>query len=240
MRNPTPSPLHAVSPAAANEVIARFMSRVYGWMTAGIVLTAFVAYNLSTHPEWVIGLVQNQLLFWGLIIVQLGAVIFLTAAIQRIGSGTATLVYMVYAALTGVTLSTIFLAYTQDSIANAFAVTAVGFAGLSAFGYATKRDLGPVGSFCTMGLFGMIGFALIAMFVPALQGGGAQQLYSIIGLVVFAGLTAWDTQKIKALHAWGGEGSEEESKGAIIGALTLYLDFINLFLLLLRLVGRRR
>jgi hypothetical protein len=219
---------------------ARFMSGVYGWMTGGLCLTAAVAWRVSSDPELVHDIFGNPLLFWGLIIAQLGAVVALSWLINRISGAVATVIYFLYAGLTGLTLSGIFLAYTGSSIAQAFGVTACGFAGLSAFGYVTKRDLGPVGSFCMMGLFGLVGFGLLSMFFPSLMGAGGSFVFSIVGIIVFAGLTAYDTQKIKAMNVAGDEGTDAGRKKAIYGALRLYLDFINLFLSLLRLTGRRR
>jgi FtsH-binding integral membrane protein len=230
----------SVSSAAVAAENARFMSRVYGWMTGGLCLTGAVAWNVAGNPALVQTIFGNRLLFWGLIIAQFGAVIALSALINKINALTATLIYFLYAGLTGLTLSSIFFLYTGSSIAQAFGVTAFGFAGLSGFGYVTKRDLGPVGSFCTMGLFGMVGFAVLSMFFPSLMGEGASFVSSIVGIIVFAGLTAYDTQRIKAMNVPGSEGTDVGSKKAIFGALTLYLDFINLFLSLLRLTGRRR
>jgi FtsH-binding integral membrane protein len=216
------------------------MSRVYGWMTAGLCLTGLVAWDVSGNPQLVQTIFGNPPLLWGLIIAQIGAVILLSWAINRISGAVATLIYFLYAGLTGLTLSSIFLIYTNSSIAEVFAVTAFGFAGLSGFGLVTKRDLGPVGSFCMMGLFGLIGFGLISMIFPRLMTAGGSFVFSVVGIIVFAGLTAYDTQKIKRMNAPGDEGTDAERKHAIIGALMLYLDFINLFLSLLRLMGRRR
>ena len=216
------------------------MSRVYGWMAAGLCLTGAVAWNVAGNPELVHDIFANRLLFWGLIIAQLGAVMALSWAINRISAFAATLIYFVYAALTGITFSGIFLVYTGSSIAQVFGVTAFGFAGLSGVGFVTKKDLGPVGSFCTMGLFGMIGFGLLSIFFPSLMSGGGSFIFAIVGIIVFAGLTAYDTQRIKAMNQPGDEGTDSGRKKAIFGALTLYLDFINLFLSLLRLMGRRR
>jgi len=234
LRNPG---LGLASIAAEN---ARFMGRVYGWMAGGLCLTGAVAWDVAGNPALVQMIFGNRLLFWGLIIVQLGAVIALSGLINRINGLAATLIYLVYAGLTGLTLSSIFLAYTGSSIAQVFGVTAFGFAGLSGFGLVTKRDLGPVGSFCMMGLFGLVGFAVLSMFFPSLMGAGGSFVFSIVGIIVFAGLTAYDTQRIKAMNAPGNEGTDAGRKTAIFGALTLYLDFINLFLSLLRLTGRRR
>jgi len=230
----------AIAPLSISIENARFMSRVYGWMTAGLCITGVVAWNVAASPDMVQTIFGNRMLFWGLIIAQLGAVSALSWLINRISGATATLIYFVYAGLTGLTLSSIFLAYTGSSIAQVFGVTAFAFAGLSATGYTTKRDLGPIGSFCIMGLWGMIGYALISMIFPSLMGEGGSFVFSVIGIIVFAGLTAYDTQKIKLMNAAGDEGTDMGRKKAIFGALTLYLDFINLFLSLLRLTGRRR
>ena len=182
---------------------------------------------------------QNRFLFWAVIIAQFGVVLGLSAMIQRMSAVMATGLFLLYSALTGITFSTIFLIYTQSSIQSAFFTTAIGFAGLSAFGLFTKKDLGPVGTFCTMGLFGLIGYSLLAIFFPAMMGGTAGLVFSLIGLLIFAGLTAYDTQKIKLMgqHAIN---AEERSKITVLGALTLYLDFINLFLIILRFTGDRR
>ncbi len=234
------NPAQAFVPSSLAAENARFMSGVYGWMTSGLCVTGVVAWNVSGNPEMVREIFGNRLLFWGLIIAQLGAVSALSWLINRINGFTATLIYFLYAGLTGLTLSSIFLAYTGSSIAEVFGVTAFGFAGLSAVGYVTKRDLGPVGSFCMMGLFGMVGFALLSMFFPSLMGAGGSFVFSIVGIIVFAGLTAYDTQRIKAMNTPGSEGTDAGRKTTIFGALMLYLDFINLFLSLLRLTGRRR
>ena len=216
------------------------MSRVYGWMTGGLCITGAVAWNVAGNPALVHTIFGNRLLFWILIIAQLGAVMALSALINRISGAAATLIYILYSGLTGLTLASIFLIYTGASIAQAFVVTAFSFAGLSSFGYLTKRDLGPVGSFCMMGLFGLVGFAVLSLFFPALMGGAGSFTFSIVGIIVFAGLTAYDTQKIKAMNDPRQEGTDAGQKTAIFGALTLYLDFINLFLSLLRLTGGRR
>jgi uncharacterized protein len=230
-------------PYGLSQTHATFMRSVYTWMTGGILLTALVSSYLGSNPEAIVALVQNKILFYGLIFAQLGAVITLSAAIQRLSVGAATLIYLVYAAMTGVTLSTIFLIYTHDSIASVFLTTACGFAGLSLIGYTTKRDLGPVGAFCGMALFGLIGWAILSFFFPSMMGGAGSLVYSVIGVVIFAGLTAYDTQKLKHLAVEmdrGGQAGDLQKKAAIYGALTLYLDFINLFLMLLRLAGDRR
>lgn len=222
---------------AHSGMLSAFMSKVYGWMTLGILVTGIVAFSIGSSPELVAQVFANKLFFWLVIILQFGSVIYLSAMINRISAPAAAITFLAYSALTGVTLSMIFVLYTQSSIASAFFTTAAGFGGLSLYGYTTKRDLGPIGSFCIMGLFGLIGMALLSFFIPSMNSNGMQQFFSIAGLVIFAGLTAYDTQRIKALayasgHSYGAQ--------AVYGALVLYLDFLNLFLNLLRLMGDRR
>lgn len=223
----------------ASLVINQYMSKVYLWMTLGVILTGFVAYVVGTDPELLTMIITNKILFYGLIIAEFGLVIWLTAGINKMNALTAISCFMLYAVLNGATLSVFSMAYTQESIQSAFFTSAFAFAGLSAFGFVTKRDLGPVGSFCTMGLFGMLGFALISIFFPSVMGTMASQIYGLVGIIVFAGLTAYDTQVIKNM-APASYGDENSRKGAILGALKLYLDFINLFIFILRLQGRRR
>ncbi|MEA9356485.1 Bax inhibitor-1/YccA family protein [Bacteriovorax sp. PP10] len=221
------------------EVQAGFMTRVYQWMSIGVLLTAGISTYIGTNEALATTIATNRGLFWVLIIAQFGVVIGLSAMINRMTAAMALGLFMLYSALTGVTFSTIFLIYTQASIQSAFFTTACGFAGLSAFGFITKKDLGPVGTFCSMGLFGLIGYSLLSIFFPSMMGGAAGLVFSLVGLLIFAGLTAYDTQKIKLMgqHAYS---DEERSKLTVIGALTLYLDFINLFLIILRFTGDRR
>lgn len=219
--------------------ITAFMSRVYLWMMIGITITGITAYAVSNTPALVMQIAQSKVLFFGLVIAQFAAVIGLTAAVQRMSVSVASFVYTGYAALVGLTFSVIFLVYTAESIASTFFVTAFAFGGLSVFGYTTKRDLGPVGQFCMIGLFGMIGVMLLGFFIPSMMGTSMQLTMATIGLLVFAGLTAYDTQRIKAL-SFAYTTGEAAQKGAIYGALILYLDFINLFLNMLRLMGDRR
>lgn len=219
--------------------VGQYMSKVYMWMTIGILLTGLVAMGFASDEELVFTVASNKILYWGLFIAQIGLVVWLSAGINKMNAMMATCLFLVYASLTGVTLSVISLVYTQESIASAFFTTAAGFAGLSAYGYFTKRDLGPVGNFCQMGLWGLVGFTILTLFFPSLMGSTASKVYGLIGIVVFAGLTAYDTQTIKSM-ALGARTTEDHQKGAIIGALKLYLDFINLFLFLLRMSGDRR
>lgn len=219
--------------------VGQFMSKVYLWMTAGIFTTAIVSRSVSMNDEWLMAIMQNRFLFFLLVAAQFGLVIWLSAGMKRLTAINATLIFLFYSALTGITFSVFTLIYTQESIQSAFFTTTFAFAGLSAFGMITKRDLGPVGAFCTMGLFGLIGFALLSLFFPAMMSSSASQIFGIVGVLVFSGLTAYDTQVIKRMAPLGA-GDVAIQKAAIMGALKLYLDFINLFLSILRLTGRRR
>jgi FtsH-binding integral membrane protein len=217
--------------------ISLFMSRVYGWMMLGIFLTGLVSFLVGNNPELVTKIFMNKPFFWAVIIVQFLAVIYLSAMINRISAPAAAITFLMYSALTGLTLSMIFVLYSQESIASAFAVTAISFGGLSMYGYVTRRDLGPIGSFCIMGLFGVIGLIVLSLFIPGLRSDTMQMVISVAGIIIFAGLTAYDTQRIKNL---ANSPDLKVNQQAIYGALILYLDFINLFLNLLRLMGQRR
>ena len=223
----------------AQASVSTFMSKVYMWMTLGIVLTGFVAMNVANNEELLALIVTNKIIFYGLVIAEFALVIGLSAGINRLNSLTATAIFLLYAVLNGATLSIFSLIYTNESIQSAFYITGFAFAGLSAFGFVTKRDLGPVGNFCTMGLFGMFGMAILSIFFPSLMGGVSGQVYGLVGLVVFSGLTAYDTQTIKKM-APSSRDSENFQKGAIMGALKLYLDFVNLFIFVLRMGGNRK
>ncbi|HEY0710030.1 MAG TPA: Bax inhibitor-1/YccA family protein [Polyangia bacterium] len=213
-----------------------FLQQVYLFMSVGLGVTGVIAYLVAHSPAALNLVFGNRLVFYGLIIAQLGLVIAFSAAAARVSAGTAALMFFGYAALTGVTLSSIFVRYTEGSIASTFFITGGAFAGLSFYGIVTKRRLDSLGSFCFMGLIGLIIASLVNIFLksPALY-----WLTTFVGVIVFTGLTAYDTAKIKALALEATPG-EARSKLAIQGALTLYLDFINLFLMLLRLFGRRR
>lgn len=216
----------------ASMAVSKYMSKVYLWMTMGILLTGSVSWYMASSEDLIQQLVANKILFYGLIIAEFGLVIWLSARMEKMSAALATSMFMLYAGLNGVTLSVFALAYTAESIQSAFFTSASAFAGLSAFGYFTKRDLGPVGSFCTMGLFGLFGFSILSIFFPSMMGNMTSQIYGIVGIIVFAGLTAYDTQKIKEMG--------RHQMNPIMGALKLYLDFINLFLFILRMQGRRR
>lgn len=224
------------SPERVAALQGEFIRRVYNWMGLGLALTAIVAYYTAASPTLTRLILGNQLIFFALIIGQLGLVIGLSAAIDRLAPTTATLLFFLYAGLTGLTLSVVFLAYTQSSIASTFFVTAGTFGITSIYGYTTKRDLTSWGSFFFMGLVGIILASLVNFW---LQSEAIYWVTTYIGIIVFVGLTAYDTQAIKNMAAAGFTDAASESKAAVIGALRLYLDFINLFLMLLRLMGRR-
>jgi hypothetical protein len=216
---------------------ASFLPKVYGWMTAGLALTA-LASVLTLSSEAALQLIfGNKLVFYGLIIGELGLVIAMSAAINRISSATATLMFLAYSALNGVTFASIFLVYTSSSIASTFMVASGTFAAMSLFGYATKRDLTGWGSFLFMGLIGIVIASVVNIFLNSAM---ITWVTSYLGVFVFVGLTAYDTQKIKMIGQGGFADGESQKKAAILGALTLYLDFINLFLMLLRIMGDRR
>jgi FtsH-binding integral membrane protein len=213
-----------------------FMARVYGWMTIGLLITALTALVVASDRAIAQAVLGTGLL-WVLIIAQLGVVIVFSAALNKLPVPVAATLFLIYSALTGTTLSIILLVYTASSVASTFFITAGMFGGMSAVGYITKRDLSGVGSFCIMGLWGIILASIVNIF---LRNPGMYWIISFIGVIVFTGLTAYDTQKIKQSYAINPEGSAAYQKTALYGAFTLYLDFINLFLMLLRLMGNRR
>jgi len=215
----------------------RFVTKVFWWMCAALLTTAAVSYYVVSSEQLLMTIITNRALFFGLIIAELGIVIAISAALNRLSSMAATGLFFLYAALTGATISVVFVAYTQESIFTTFLITAGTFGAMGIYGYTTKRDLTSVGSLAFMGLIGIILASVLNIFVRSTF------LYTVVtyvGVLVFVGLTAYDAQKTKRMGASLVEGSEAERKGAIVGALALYLDFINLFLLLLRIFGRRR
>jgi FtsH-binding integral membrane protein len=206
-------------------------------MTFALIITGVVSIWCASTPSMIEFIFGNSLIFWGLIIGEFICVAVLVSIVSRISSNTATLIFIGYSALNGLTLSGIFLIYTSQSIASTFFVTAITFGVMSTYGYFTKRDLTSIGNLATMALVGIFIASIVNIFL------GSEILYWIItyvGVLIFVALIARDTQKIKELNIIGNEGTEEDKKEAIMGALTLYLDFINLFLFLLRLLGRRK
>jgi FtsH-binding integral membrane protein len=226
-----------ISADSAAEMQRAFVTKVFSWMAAGLMLTGIVSLFVLQSETLLELLLTSRFAFIGVIIAQLGLVIWLSARVQHMSAGTATMVYLGYSALTGLTFALIFLAYTASSIASTFFVTAGTFAAMSLYGYVTRRDLTGLGSFMMMGLIGMIIASVVNIW---LENSTVYWITTYIGVLIFVGLTAYDTQKIKNMSLAVADGGELEQKGAIIGALSLYLDFINLFLLLLRIMGNRR
>jgi uncharacterized protein len=225
-------------PAEQVEDLQRaFLIKVYGWMTAGLMVTGIVSLFTFSSPGLLELIFSSRWVYLGLLFGQLGLVIFLSARIERMSAATATTVFIAYSALTGLTLTVIFLAYTAESLATTFFVTAGTFGLMSAYGYFTRRDLTGFGGFLMMGLIGLVLASIVNIFF---NNSTLYWITTYIGIFIFVGLTAYDTQKIRLMSAQGFSGEEGEQKGAIMGALRLYLDFINLFLLLLRLTGNNR
>lgn len=215
-----------------------FISKVYRWMGFGLLLTALAAYLAASSESFVYMLAENSMLFYGLIIGELGLVIYLSTRIQKMSAEAAAGAFIVYSILNGLTLSLILLMYTGESIASTFLSTALTFGAMSAFGYFTKRDLTTMGSYLYMALIGLIIASVVNMFWA---NSTMYWIISYVGILIFVGLTAYDTQKIKKIGTTVNmDDTQTTQKLAIMGALTLYLDFINLFLMLLRVAGNRR
>lgn len=213
-----------------------FIRSVYNWMAIALTLTGFTAYYVS-HSETMLRLIyKTPGLLIGLIFVELGFVFFLSARIQKIKATTATAVFTIYSILNGVTLSFIFLVYTATSIVSTFLICAATFVACSIYGMVTKRDLTSMGGFMIMGLIGIIIASVVNIFI---QSSAMQMIISYIGVIVFIGLTAYDTQKLKNMSMTVPDNATGAMirKGALMGALTLYLDFINLFIMLLHIFG---
>jgi FtsH-binding integral membrane protein len=220
------------------EVEARnFIVKVYNWMTAGLAITGGIAWYMASNPQMILNLIRTPFLFFGLLIAEFLAVIWLAGWVHKMSSSTASLIFLSYAALNGVTMSVIFLVYTKSSIANAFFVTAGTFGVMSFYGYTTKTDLTGIGNLCFMGLVGIIIASFANFFFHSAR---VDWITTYAGVLIFVGLTAYDTQKIKNMNVPADDGTDAETRDAISGALALYLDFINLFLDLLKIMGKRR
>ena len=226
------------TPKARTEVLNVFMRGVYQWMAMGLGLTALVAYFVASSPTLIQAIFGNPLLFWGLIIGEVMLVVAISGGITRLSAGTATTLFLVYSGLNGITLSAILLIYTATSIASTFVVCAGMFGAMSIYGLTTRKDLTSWGSFFFMGLVGIILASIVNIF---LKSPTINFVVSAIGVIVFVGLTAYDTQKLKVMGETAPlDDSLAIRRGTILGALTLYLDFINLFLMLLRFLGQTR
>lgn len=226
---------HRVYQESRTAAFPALMRKVYLWMTMALVITGLCAWGVATSPTLVATLYSSSAAIWVLFIVEIGLVWYTTARIDRLSLSTATTLFIIYSALNGVTLSSIFMVYTMTSIAKVFFITAATFGATAIYGYVTKTDLTKFGNLFFMALIGLIIATLVNMFLRSAM---FDLILSYVGVVLFVGLTAWDSQQIKrALSVQPGldEGSQ---KVALLGALTLYLDFINLFLYLLRIFGR--
>lgn len=216
-------------------VASVYMRQVYAWMTAGLGVTSVVALAVASSPSVQQVIFGNMLVMIALIVAQFGIVIAISAAVHKMSATTATGMFLLYSVLTGLTLSSIFVVYPIGSIANAFITAAGMFLAMSIYGTVTKRDLSGMGSFLFMGLIGLIIASIVNIFLASSM---MDFVISVVGVIVFAGLTAYDTNKLRAFGAGAPLGdSTAIRRGAILGALTLYLDFINLFLMLLRFFG---
>jgi FtsH-binding integral membrane protein len=218
-----------------DERVTAFLSKVYGWMFAGLLVTAGTAFAVASSTPLIETLIFNRLVFWGIVIAQLGLVFYLSARVEKVAPMTAAGLFILYSALVGVTSSVVLLAFTRASIASTFIITAGMFGAMAVFGSVTKRSLAGVGQFMFMGLIGLILASIVGLFW---QSDALQFVIGVVGVVVFTGLTAWDAQRLKQMAVSLPDG--QVGSFAVVGALSLYLDFINLFFFLLRFMGGRR
>ena len=216
-----------------------FMLRIYNYMSIGLGLTGVVAYLVASSPTLTSIFFGNQVIFWIAALAPLGIVFYMGARIQNMSAATAQSVFWIYAALNGISLASIFMMYTGASIAKVFFITSGTFAAMSLYGYTTKKDLTGFGSFLFMGVIGLVLASVVNIFFAS---PGLSFVISVAGVLIFVGLTAYDTQKLKSIYLSGIEnhGTEAVSKTSILGALSLYLDFLNMFIFLLRFMGDRR
>ena len=221
---------------SVSEAFPVLMRKVYLWMTMALAITGFTAYGVATSPGIRQAIYANPAVMWGVIIAELILVVTVSGAINRLSLSVATLLFIVYSVLNGALLSSVFLVYTASSVATVFFITAGTFAAMALVGYTTKTDLSSMGKILLMALIGMIIATIVNLFVKST---GLELIISYIGVLVFVGLTAYDSQKIKQMLLQAPDASEGAQKVALLGALSLYLDFINLFLYLLRIFGRR-
>lgn len=212
------------------------MRKVYVWMTLALVITGFTAYAVATSPALLMAIVGNRFVLMGLIVAELALVVGISGAINRLSLTAATLMFVLYSVINGATLSVVFLAFTMSSITSVFFITAGTFATMALVGYTTKKDLTSMGRMLFMALIGLVIATVVNMFM---RNSGLDMILNYVGVLVFVGLTAYDTQKIKEQLMMAGDAGEAWQKMALVGALTLYLDFINLFLYLLRILGKR-
>ncbi|MCI7309829.1 MAG: Bax inhibitor-1/YccA family protein [Prevotella sp.] len=212
------------------------MRKVYVWMSFALLITGIMAYGVAESPALMQTIFSNKLVFWGIIIAQFALVFGISGAINRLSLPIATLLFVAYASLNGIIFSSIFVIYSTAVIAKVFFITAGTFGAMSLYGYFTKADLSGMGKILMMALIGLIIATVVNIF---LKSSGLEMILSYVGVLIFVGLTAWDTQKIKMMLAQCQDMNEEAQKIALLGAFTLYLDFINLFIYLLRIFGRK-
>lgn len=224
-------------PIEMSEAFPALMRKVYVWMSLALLITGMTAYYIATNQVIMNAILTSRVLLYGLFAVELALVIIVSAAINRLSVLTATLMFLLYSVLNGATLSVIFFVYQLSSIATVFFITAGTFGTMALIGYTTKKDLSSIGRILTMSLIGLVIATLVNIFIKS---DGLTMFLSYIGVLVFVGLTAWDSQKIKRMLLQATDVNEVTKKIALLGALTLYLDFVNLFLYLLRIFGRRR
>ena len=220
----------------ASYAFPALMRKTYLWMSMALVITGLTAYVVATNAAISNFLFMHSQLIWILFLAEIGLVIGLSAAIRKISLSAATLMFVAYAALNGVTFSSLFYVYTMGSLASTFFITAGTFGAMSLVGFFTKADLSSMGKILLMALIGLFIASVVNIFVAS---SGLEVLRTYLGVLIFVGLTAYDTQKIKQMFLMAPDASEATQKYAVLGALTLYLDFINLFLYLLRIFGRR-
>lgn len=229
---------NTLSERTVNSAIQPYIVQVFGWMSCGLLLTAFVAWYSSQTPAILQLLFSNQLTFFGLVIAQLALVFVLSGMVSKLSGSLATTLFMLYSMLTGLTLSSVFILYTASSIASAFVVTSGMFGTMTIYGYTTKRDLSSFGNLLFMTIIGIMLASLMNIW---LKNTALMWIITYVGVFVFVALTAYDTQKLKSIGAsLSLEDQDQFRKYSIIGALTLYLDFINLFLMMIRIFGNRR
>ena len=215
--------------------VTAFLAKVYGWMFLGLLVTAGTAVVVASSPALIETLILNRILFWGLLIAQLGVVFYLSARVNKVSPVTAAVLFMLYSGMVGITSSVIFLIYTGASIVSAFVITGGMFGAMAVFGSLTKRSLAGVGQFMFMGLIGLILASVVSIFW---FNDVLMFVINVVGVLVFTGLTAWDAQRLKQMAVALPDG--RVGSYAVVGALSLYLDFINLFFFILRLMGGRR
>ena len=220
-----------------SEAFPILMRKVYVWMALALAITGITAFGVANSPGVMSAIYSNQIVFWGLIIAELVLVFAISGAINRLSLTTATLLFVLYSVINGVVLSSIFLIYTMTSIASVFFITAGTFAVMAFIGYTTKTDLTSLGKILMMALIGLIIASLVNVFF--IKSTGFDLIVSYAGVLIFVGLTVYDSQKIKRMLEMAPDASEASQKLALVGALSLYLDFINLFIYLLRILGKR-